>query len=423
MTTLASVSENILNQFSDIPSDTHHIYNLAGSSMSLFLALQKQPFIAVAQTEETAQRLYEDVQFFLSVLHGPPGDLIFLPDPNGPEASGMRAKVVQRIRGTESIITSTKSVQSPLWKPEDLSRDSLSLVPGQEMERDKLEERLRGLGYKRVSIVMDKGEYSAKGWMIDIFPVTEELPVRIEFFGDEIEHMKSFDIGSQRSVNRLDSLLIMPIEEPSSGVDITSIIDSRLILIDPDTQVNHEVSGPAPSGGDILHLTSFDIKGDGHNAGVRSMRGLGIGPDERKSFFDLTDGLKVLNRDARIIVVCSSEGQAERVKDILFEGGIIAPMIAKEELLGYAGTVAVTRGRLSSGFFLPGLLLLTEKEIFGERPPYRALKKSRVSELLATIDDIAPGDLVVHRDHGIGRFVGLQRQSSGGYESDLIVLE
>lgn len=423
MATSVKISINLSNLFSNVPPGIPHIYNLAGSSLALFLVLHKGPFAAVVETEEAALRLHEDVQFFLDLTRSSK-NVFFLPEPNGPEAAGKRAQVVQRIRGEDSVVASIKGIDSPLWRPDDLNRDSLSLTVGQEMERDRMEMILRGIGYKRVSIVMDKGEYSSKGWLIDIFPVTAEFPVRVEFFGDEIEQMKSFDVGSQRSIAKLDALFIMPMAEPSAGVRITSLVNARSILIDHDPVKGQDGASSSCRAEDgALHLSSFDIKGEGYDAGVRSMRGLGIYPDERKSFYDLTDSLKTLSRDARIVIVSSSEGQAERVKEILFEGGMVAPIIEKRDIWGYEGAVAVTNGRLSSGFFLPGFLLLTEKEIFGERPLYRALRKSRVSELLASIDDIAPGDLVVHRDHGIGRFVGLQKQISGGYENDLIVLE
>ncbi len=407
------------NFLADIAPGSTHIYNLAGSSAALFLALQREPFVAVTETEETAQRLHEDIRFFLSLTQSASGKVFFLPEPNGPESTGKRAQIVQQISEGDSIVTSIKGLDSPIWRPDDLIRDSLSLTPGREMEREKMEKGLGSLGYRRVSIVMDKGEYSSKGWLIDIFPVTAEFPVRVEFFGDEIEQMKSFDIGSQRSIGKLDALRVMPITEPSSGVRVRSLINARLIYIDRNPEEAESYSGEEGA----VHLSSFDIKGEGCNAGVRPMRGLGIYPEERKSFSELTDSLKALGREARIVIVASSEGQADRVKEILFEGGIVAPVIEKGEIRGYEGATAVTKGRLSSGFFLPGFLLLTEREIFGERPPYRALRKSKVSELLASIDDIAPGDLVVHGDHGIGRFAGLQKQTSDGYENDLIVLE
>lgn len=91
-------------------------------------------------------------------------------------------------------------------------------------------------------------------------------------------------------------------------------------------------------------------------------------------------------------------------------GDVVAPLIDKTDLLDYEGMVSITTGDLSTGLFFPGLLILTEKEVFGGRPGYRSIKKSKVSKLLTSLDDLMPGDFVVHRDHGIGKFHGLVRQ-------------
>ncbi len=400
--------------FADMPAGTSGVYNLSGSSAALFLSLQREPFIAVEQTEDKALKLYEDMRFFLELEDRPSGRVFFLPDPNAPESSGRRAEVVRCVRPGDSVVASVSGKNSALWLPGDLERDCLSLAIGQEMERDRIEKGLRSLGYRRVSVVMEEGEYSAKGWLMDIFPAASELPVRLEFFGDEIEQMRPFDVGSQRSLSRIDSLLVMPAAEPSSGVSLASIVKGRSFLLDVPEDERAD---------DSIFLSRFDIKDEGHNAGLLSIRGLGVYPDERKSLNELAGALKALSRDARITIVASSEGQTERVKEILFEGGIVAPVVDKKDVLGYEGGVAITKGRLSSGLYLPGFLLLTEREIFGERPAYRAMKKSKVSELLTSMDDIVPGDFVVHKDHGIGRFTGIRKEVFGDFESDLIVLD
>lgn len=436
---MISVSD-IKNSFS-VPQGTSHIYNLAGSSVALFLSLQEEPFIVAEQTEEAASRLFDDIRFFLTMLHDAQRKIHFLPEPNGPEASGRRAQVVREFTEKDSIVTSVSGMNAPVWLPEELRRISLNLEAGKEMERDAIEKRLRGLGYRRVSIVLEKGEYSTKGWLLDIFPSTTEYPLRIEFFGDEIEQIKSFDIDSQRSIGKVENMLVLPASPPSTEEKMTSFVHIRTFFVDhrPPLSpprpplakggqggVREEQEGfddPSSVPGNAVHLCRFDIKGEGHDAGLLSLRGLGIYPDERRSLDDIPPAVSSLSRDNRVIIVSSSEGQAERVKDILFGGGVIAPVIDSRELVTYEGVVAITKGKLSSGFFLPGLLLLTEKEIFGERPLYRSLKKSKVSHLLTSMEDIAPGDFVVHRDHGIGRFIGIQREGTGDLEGDLMLLE
>ncbi len=403
-----------IRKYLRMPEGTSRIYNLPGSAAALFLSLQDEPFIAVEQTEELASVLYEDIGFFRSLLHTPERIVRFLPDANGPGASGRRAEVVYEFGKEDSLVTSLSGLDAPVWHPADLKRGSLLSV-GQERERDAVEGLLGSLGYKRVTLVMEKGEYSARGWLMDIFPSTAEYPVRVEFFGDEIEEIKFFDIDSQRSVSKVAEIRIMPAAAPSAGEGITSIVNARVIF------VGEEKGEESADGG--LFLSRFDVKGEGYHAGLLSLRGLGIYPDERKSLGDIAHALAPLVRENRVIIVASSEGQAARIKEILFDGGIVAPVVPTEDLMEYEGSLAITRGSLSSGFFLPGLLALTERELFGERPHYRPLRKSKIAHLLTSMDDIAPGDLVVHRDHGIGRFTGIRKESVGGLENDLIVLE
>jgi transcription-repair coupling factor (superfamily II helicase) len=429
-----------IESFFTIPQGTTHIYNLAGSSAALFLSLREEPFIAVERTEESAMKLYEDIRFFLKVMGYPRKMLHYLPEPNGMESSGRRAEVMYGIEEGDSLVTSVKSMDSPIWRPEDLKSEALVLRPGQEAERETVARGLRSLGYKRVSLVMETGEFSTKGWLLDIFPSTMKYPVRIEFFGDEIEKVKSFDIDSQRSISTIERVTVMPVTEPYGDTRIQSLVNGTPILVDllpsesPSSFLpagTSEEDARAGIGGQehaynpehAVSLSRLDVKGEGYDAGMRTIRGLGIYPEERKSLGEIAEAIATLMKDQHIVIVSPSEAQAERVKDILFEGGVVAPLIGTEDLMNYEGSVAITQGKLSSGFFMPGFLILTEREIFGERPPYRPLKQSKVSKLLASMDDISPGDFVVHPDHGIGKFLSVQKEKMGDFEHDLLVLE
>lgn len=418
--------------FPGIPAEASRIYGLSGSSMALFLALQKTPFLAIAHTEDEAHRLYEDVSFFRNILWSleDRATVLFLPDSNDPQASGERAQLIQRIKKGASVITSAAAAESGIWDPEVLAEKVLHLLIGNEIERDALEQHLRGLGYKKVSVVIETGEYSLKGWLLDIFPAMADNPVRIEFFGDEIESLRLFDLDSQRSISPVEDILILPAAEPSTD----SSIPFELLASDLELRTFNTESGlvtganrPHTQSSDNMQdktlLSAFDFEGAGFDAGLSKIRGLGIYPDERKSLEDIAAVVKALSRDNIIRIISSSAGQAERVRDLLYDGGLIAPIINKEEILDNPGLVTITIGKLSAGFYKPGLLMLTEREIFGERPPYRSLKKSTTARLLNSMEDITPGDFVVHKDHGIGRFINIQRQVTETSDIDLIVLE
>lgn len=403
--------------FSDIPADTSRIYNLSGSSAALFLSLQDSPFLAVEKTEDLASRLYEDIVFFKKFLAVPEsGQLLFLPESNGPESSGRRAEVVSKIMEGGSVVTSVNALNSPIWSPDDLRKDTITLERGHETERETVEHDLLSLGYKRTSLVVERGDYCMKGWLLDIFPSTGENPVRIEFFGDEVESMRSFDIETQRSIKAIDSVSILPASEPSEGSRITSFIETNIFKIDIPPEAE---SVPDES----VSLSRFGISNGGIDAGALLMKGYGICYDERKSVNDLAQPLKSLSMDNKIILVSRSSGQAERIREILFDSEMVVPILDSSEVKDYSGKIVITTGRLSSGLFFPGLFLLTEREIFGERPAYKQVKKSGISGLLFSIDDITPMDFVVHKDHGIGRFLNIQKQVIEGFESDLIVLE
>jgi len=413
--------------FTHFPSDVSRMYNLPGSAVALFISIQRKSFIALEMTEEAAFRLYEDIHFFRSLMkdscpHN--GKILFLPDPSGPGFSGRRAEVVLSIGEGDSLIASLQGIDAPLWSKEELARESLRFVRGSEVARESVERRLRDAGYMRVSIVVEEGEYTMKGWLLDVFPSTMENPVRIEFFGDEIEHIRSFDIETQRSLCTMEEITILPaIGPPTSSWDMSLQKMERFFIDVPVPQEMGVEGRDAPSEAKGIFLSRFDFKGEGLDAGVLSVRGIGICHDERKSIEEIPRVIKRLSSEIKVIIVSSSSGQAERMRDILFDGGIVAPFIETGDIVRHQGSVAVTIGKLSSGLFMPGLLILTEKELFGERPAYRPLKRSKVSGLLTSLDDISLGDFIVHRDHGIGRFAGIKRDVGEGYESDLIVLE
>lgn len=420
------------NFFSDMPAEASRIYGLSGSSISLFLALQKSPFAAIGHTEEEALRLYEDLEFFRDILCKKKNrsSVLFLQDPNGPQTSGERAQLIHKFKSGCSIIASVAAAESGVWEPNALAGKILRLIIGHEIEREALEQSLREIGYKKTSVVIERGEYSRKGWLLDIFPSTADNPVRIEFFGDEIESMRLFDLDSQRSISNIDDILILPAAEPSAAAStpfgmLANSLELKKIDIEsglvPAVNRHHMESSSHLQ--DRMLLSSFDFAGEGLDARVSSIRGLGIYPDERKSLEDIAAVIKTLRRDNIIRIISSSTRQAERVRDLLYDGGIIAPIINKAELMDNPGPIAITTGKLSAGLFMPGMLLLTEREMFGERPLYRSLKKSTTTRLLNTMEDITPGDFVVHKDHGIGRFINLQRQVTETSDLDLIVLE
>ena len=530
----------IENKFLNLKTENCRIFNLTGSSSALLLALESRPFIALEKDEEKAKTLVKDINFYRrlflptrpqekpqispspsspplkggavllssplkggavllsSPLAGEPAcpvgrgggegallmnslskeRVVFLPDGDGAESFGNRAALVYSLKDQDSIITSSENLLSALQNKESIEINSFKLNKSSSVERTGFEKLLISLGYKKAEMVVEKGDYSLRGWILDIFPATSVYPLRIEFFGDEIESIRKFDIETQRSIEDVEEFLIFPVKEPDEVRRIDDIFpDKKYFCLYPVQEktelpqntvflskfsfggevqvaedesmsgasdfviVQHPPLNPllyeplAPSHrpsreGKLFYSSPLrgEGKGEGEllsnfDAGMGSIKGHGILPEERKQIEDLPGSMQDLLKENRVIIIASSKGQAERLKDIFREKDMIAPVVDVKALPEYRGNISITVGELSSGLFMDGLIILTEREIFGERLSFRPMKKSKVSSLLFSLDDIAPGDFVVHRDHGIGKFSGIVRQTIDETEVELMLIE
>jgi transcription-repair coupling factor (superfamily II helicase) len=277
-------------------------------------------------------------------------------------------------------------------------------------------------------MVVEKGEYSQRGWIVDVFPSTSEHPVRIEFFGDEIEQVRLFDVGNQKSVQEIDTITIFPAQEPELSWGFRDIAGDRnyYCLFSPEEK-------GLPEQARYLSRYSFeagslpDEKGEEHCWCGRLTRDSFVRGSafclRKKSLEDLPRTLASISGKDRVMIVLPSSGQAERLRELFRDRDIVLPLVGQETLAAFEGRLSVTVGRLSSGMAIEGLLILTEREIFGERRLYRQQKRSKVSNLLASLDDIVPGDFVVHRDHGVGRFSGITKRHAGTTELELMQIE
>jgi transcription-repair coupling factor (superfamily II helicase) len=400
---------NALANLLDVP----RVHSLLGCSIAMLLSLNTKPFVAVTRTEESAERLYDDLLFFRRILGRPNEPSALLMPSGGPDNAGKRAMVAQRLTSEERIfvVTSSDALNEPLHS----GNTSMTLMAGDETDRESLDQILRTLGYVKASLVTGPGQYSLRGYILDVFPVADERAFRMEFFGDEIETIREFDLESQRSVEEVDSLTLYPAAEPQEG---TTILDrtkwAKPYAIDPVQ--DEEIDG-------AIELLTSTIETTGKEAALTPIAGLGVMPQERKDVFALPGVLLTLSKSKTVIVVAASGGQAARMSDLFKEGGVICPLVNLDEAGAYVGKLFMVIGDLSSGLNLEGIILLTERELFGGRPAYKAMKRSRAGALLSSVDDLSAGDYVVHADKGIGRFLGLMHEEIEGAGHDVLAIE
>lgn len=392
--------------------------SLSGSSAALLFSIVRPACLLLCTSEETAAALYADTLFWSKLLEVEPPVLIL------PEGSPERLKGISDLytanRG--KIIASVDAARAALWQNKDFPLLGMSKAEG--ADRDQIIRELYGMGYLNVPVVSTPGDISIRGGILDIFPPDSEYPVRVEFFGDEIESLRFFDVDTQLSVKEIEEIWVCPAIAPKEGPDLIKLLpDRRLILYEPDDIRRHFPDLERLTGDrTTLSFTSLPLEGEGHNCRVKSIAGLGLLRDERKTVEDFIYQVNILRKSYFILMACSSEGQAKRLKDLFAEQDSDVAL-SVNHVLNATYSPLMTIGELSGGFTYENVIVLAGVDIFGRRSAFKSIRQSKVSTLISSIEDFKEGDYLVHEEHGIGRFLGIRKERIGGYEDDFITIE
>jgi transcription-repair coupling factor (superfamily II helicase) len=401
--------------------------SLPGSSGALFFSMFRGTCLLLCSSEEAAGEFYSDALVWSGLLQVEPPVLI--PAKDSPLRSKNLLSLYTLNRG--KFIASVEAMSSPLWKVEDFP--VFTITKGVIIDRDVIVQNLQRQGYHIVSVVTGEGEMSIRGGILDIFPPDEENPVRVEFFDNEIESLRFFDIDTQLSLKEINDIHICPAVEPEAGPNLLELLsDCTLIFNEPDDVKRHwpEIEYAGANGHTHLHdnrgflsFTSLPLLDGGFHFPVNGIAGIGILPEERKNVENFVERIIELRKQYFILLVCSSEGQAKRLKELFFDHDSDVPILGAKSVLKDTRSPVIIIGELSRGFTYHGTLILAESDIFGKRPSFKHTKRSRVSSLISSIEDFREGDYLVHAEHGIGRFLGLKKQKIEDYEGDFIVIE
>lgn len=367
------------------------------------------------------------------------------------EISARRVEAVQSLLSsrTRLLVTTARALAERFPVPGDLAELELHLAPGQALDHGELIATLERAGYRRTSMVEAVGEYSVRGGILDVYPITTLDPVRLELWGDRIESMRSFDAFDQRSIAQLDSIRLLPVSFPGGvpadgppcpedGATLGSLLDllpeSALVV-----RMNAESEqAERRRGWDELKRRTetperYQIAPEQVEARLSRFARLVNRPSESAADIDFQiQPAPVIDRrinrlvaalrtavtgGGRALVLCDNQGQLERLEEILGEA-------AGRSLLEQ---VTLGLNPLAAGFVVahaePPFWLLTDHEIFrrARRPQRRPRTVSRAT--LEALTALMPGDYVVHLDHGIGRYRGLERVSVAGEELETLVVE
>ena len=340
-----------------------------------------------------------------------------------------------------AVLLSAPALVHSVPAPEVIDRKRLSVRVGEELLVDMLLEHLDGAGYRREDPVVEAGAFARRGGIVDVFPPGRLWPLRIEFFGDRIDSLREFDPSTQRRRHEVDEVTLLPFGVPEGGsrLAIPQILPPHwLVVIDPEAVLAEMERA--------LHVkTTLHADLDPDDPQTARAFETFVDPDivrgylsraERTELHEIAPGepsihiasrptgqyrgdLKQLREDlkapvGKTFILLGTPGRAQRLSETLFEGGIAT---------GEDAHVEVGAGHLSRGVEFPQsrLRLLADGDVFPEEVHVHK-RRNVVRSFLSDFRDLKPGDYVVHEDHGIGRFVGLESLHVLGSDAEFMVV-
>jgi transcription-repair coupling factor (superfamily II helicase) len=481
----------------------------------------------VARDDRRLEAIAEGVAFFapeVRVISFPAWDTVPY-DRIGPNSEivarrmAALARLTAAARKEPTLVLTTVNAALQRLPPREFIRRSLkTIAPGQRLGMGALVQRLNLAGFTRSGSVMEPGEYAVRGGILDVFPPGRVTPVRLDFFGDTLEHIKAFDPETQRTSRIVQRVALLPVSEVAFGEAAEKLFRRRYVeafgAVTSEDPLYHAVSAgqrypgmehwlplfherletlfdyaadapvsfdhlaeeaveqrfalirdhytaraegletqafgappykPVPpeamfleagewadllAGRQVRHLTPFERPGEVQGR-VRSIGGR-VGRNfaaerasEAASLFDaaITHIRALQGQGRRVIVAAFTAGARERLAALFAEHGLGEA----RKVESWAEVEALPRGTaglavlgLEQGFETPELAVIGEQDILGDRLVRPRRRARRAADLITEATSLAIGDLVVHADHGIGRFDGLTTITALGAPHDCL---
>ena len=323
-----------------------------------------------------------------------------------PEAAAVRLEVLDAAAQRDAcvILCGAEAFSQGAPSPAELAGSRIVVKQGAEADPLDLAARLSAHGYDRVTTVQGRGQFAVRGGILDVFPWQGGRPLRLEFFGDQVDSLREFDVDTQASVGKLAQaeLLLAEPELEATVADYVRNGDVRIAFEDAGIEAEVRIiSGALESDGGE---EDFSTACFGSPLGSFEAGDFVLEQSRRQRFFDQLDEWR--SQGWRVGMVFSNKGEEERFL----------------ELAGHEAVADVIRlrGELIQGFTVPAarMAVLSSSELFGRYRTPGTLKRGRhearrILTARASLDDIEEGDLVVHYEYGIGRFRGIAPGESG----------
>ena len=427
------------------------VYGLADSQKTVAFAAaytqNPQPTVIIVPNRDAINLWFDDLAELLpdvDVIEYPELDLI---DINAAvrslERTARRMSILERILDGDNFIviaTAASAVKKVVSRKYFLNF-RLKLARDDSIKLDKLFDKLIEFGYERIDEVDSPGQFTARGGIVDIYPLNSRTPVRLEFFDDQIDSIREFDVNTKRSIQNVDAVSIMPVNFESDKINpepFITFLESGAVVFDEPNRIIETVRNIIRENPDIKRkIFSFDNLIDAardqksvvyfslmlkkvRSADIKSTIGLtamNITTYQDQQELFIGELKSRMERKQRLFILVKHEKRFAAVKQLLLEKGLdFATDLGDSQIV-------LIQGQLTNGFEIPTarLCIFTEREIFGrqKRRLERRLRNSG-GERIRNFRDIRPGDYVVHTSHGIGKYVGVETLEVGGLHRDYL---
>lgn len=444
-------------------ASARHIYcgGLCASAASLFSSVLVEksacPFVFILGDLEEAGYFYHDLTQIVGTER-----ILFFPSSfrravkyGQKDAANeiLRTEVLSRLQKGEQglcIVTYPDALAEKVVSRQELKDNTLKLSVGERVDTNFVTDVLHSYGFEYVDYVYEPGQYAVRGSIIDVFSFSSEYPYRIDFFGDDVESIRTFEVDTQLSKEKKESVVIVP-DLSVTGQGTTSFLDfipreavlamkdflwlrERIQTVHDEALTPQALAAQEAEENGGVRLEGKLIDGSEFTVRALDFRRMEFGnkptgtPDATVDFhttaqpifhknFDLvaTAFREYLGKGYSLYICSDSVKQTDRIRSIFEDRGDDIPFTAVEKTLheGFADDTLK-------------ICVFTDHQIFDRFHKYNLksdkARSGKVALSLKELNQFTPGDYVVHTDHGVGRFAGLVRMPNGDTTQEVIKL-
>ncbi len=332
-----------------------------------------------------------------------------------PELLYMRINLLNKIKDEKQkiVIVHLNSYIKKLPNIEKYQNQKIFIKKGQRVDRKKLIEKLLQNGYKKESMVYSISDFSVRGFVIDVFPVEEKNPIRIELFDDEIEKIKYFDPITQRTTNEIEEIYISSLNENLSDNDtsIRNYLNNKIVFYHNFNQIKLQEKLIQPQ------LKYLNIESD-----LFTINKL---IENEDIYLDtINNKNKELTIESKSIEKYNSNKE-KFINDICKNNGILFSIDKKfiNDIFKLNKNIKINNYHLNTGFIYNNNYYYSEFDLYDDKKTNKIKYNSSLGNSIVSIDSLNIGDYVVHRKMGIGIYKGITTIEKNKMKKDYILIQ